>query len=154
MPRLYSYNNMLNSTLIKFTKTKRYYCKSWLTPWNKTHCSTAKHIKADYPQGIKNSGLPSTHGFMYNWHTSVASQDKSSSFYTWLYLDYEQLVHKCGLTRQLVFLPYMVLFKLWTTGAQACPHKTCSLPSIHGFMNNWCTTNSGLTRQVRSSFHP
>ena len=149
MPRLYSYNNMLNSTLIKFTKTKRYYCKSWLTPWNKTHCSTAKHIKADYPQGIKNSGLPSTHGFMYNWHTSVASQDKSSSFYTWLYLDYEQLVHKCGLTRQLVFLPYMVL---WTTGVQltVASQDKYGLPSIHSFLN-WCT--SVASQDKWSSFH-
>ena len=125
MPRLYSYNNMLNSTLIKLMKTKRYYCKSWLTPWNKTRCSTAT---TDYPQGIKNSSLPSTHGFMYNWHTSVAAQDKWSSFYTWLYLNYEQLVHKCGLTRQVVFFPHIHM-ALWTAGIQVWPHKASSLSS-------------------------
>ena len=93
----------------------------------------------------KTSGLPSTHGFMYNWHTSVASQDKRSSFHTWLYV---QLAYKCGLTRQAVFLPHMALC---TTGIQVWPHKTSGLPSTHGFMYNWHT--SVASQDKRSSFH-
>ena len=121
----------------------------------------------------KTNGFPSTHGSMYNWHTSVASQTTWSSFHTWLYV---QLVYKCDLTRQVVFLLYMALFKLWTTGVQLSvasqdkwssfytrlylnyeqlvynkvwPHKTSGLLSSHshGFMNSWHTSVASQSKQ-------